>query len=132
MFTVDNIHKTGNFEIAIRYELLPMSSEWSDVRLKLIRDSRPEMADWCADSPMEEEFSFRIEPCTNISFQSVIKKFSNLISFFFSIFLDTSYTIIKPPVCLESNKKFTVEFLFALASYGAQRESASIFVDSVS
>ena len=107
LFTIDNIFKSGNYEIVIRYELPNPSLGWNDVRAYLVRHDTPDPFGVCSTSSIEDDKSQSIEPNTN-------------------------YIVYNEPSCLEANKKINITLLFVSDSNDPQSQERSILVDSVS
>ncbi len=53
--------RSGHYEIVIRYELVPTTIGWNDIRVIIDRESAP--TGLCASSSIEQNLSHRIEPC---------------------------------------------------------------------
>ena len=53
--------RSGHYEIVIRYELVPTTIGWNEIRVIIDRESAP--TGLCASSSIEQNLSHRIEPC---------------------------------------------------------------------
>lgn len=104
-FNVDNIFKTGHYELVIRYENMQPEA-WEEVRIALTRiDGYPDSSGFCADYEPSDDY-----------------KVSSLPS--------NAYDhLIVPPFCLESNKKYSLKLDFV--RFGSSIRDGSILIDSI-
>ena len=59
-FTIDNIFKSGHYELVIRYEHM-QADAWEDVRITLNRmDGYPDLSGVCADYDQSDDY--RVTP----------------------------------------------------------------------
>ncbi len=64
-FIIDNIFKSGHYELVIRYEHMQTES-WEDVRISIIRaDGYPDMAGICADYDPSDDYKVTQLPGSN-------------------------------------------------------------------
>lgn len=106
-FTLDNIKRTMEYEITIRYEL-PVPDNWDEVVVEIVR---PGPID--PNSPCAENYN----PADDV------KKVS----------LDgnSRSVTVYPPVCLEAGQTYKVRLDFKRSKYNRDTPSASVLIDSV-
>lgn len=106
-FTLDNIKRTMEYEIAIRYEL-PVADNWDEVVVEIIRPGPIDPNSPCAENyhPADDTKKVTLEANSR------------------------SVTVF-PPVCLEAGQVYKVRLDFKRSKYNRDTPSASVLIDSV-
>lgn len=106
-FTVDNIRRTMEYEIAVRYEL-PTPEDWDEVVIDLVRPGPLDPNSPCVENynPADDTKRFRLEG-------------------------NSRNVIVYPPVCLEAGQTYKVRLDFKRSKYDRDTPSASVLIDSV-
>lgn len=107
-FTVDNIKRTMEYEIAIRYEQ-PTNENWDEVVVEIVR---PGPID--PNSPCAQNYN----PADDIKRLSLDGNSRSI--------------IVHPPVCLEAGQIYKIRLEFKRSKYDRDTPSASVLIDSVS
>ena len=107
-FSVDNIHRSGSYELVVRYEN-SQADAWEDLRITIVRlDGPVNIEDACADYTTQDDEKFTALPTREI------------------------YSIVSAPTCLEKDRRYKIKLNFVKFSSNVAARDASVLVDSVS
>lgn len=107
-FTIDNIKKTMEYDLGIRYELPRSDENWDDVVVSIIRPAPIDPNSTCAENYNPED------DVKTVALDGASRS-----------------TTVYPPVCLEAGQVYKVRLDFKRSQYSKDTPSASVLIDSV-
>uniref|UniRef100_A0AC35UH10 Laminin subunit beta-1 n=1 Tax=Rhabditophanes sp. KR3021 TaxID=114890 RepID=A0AC35UH10_9BILA len=106
-FNVDDIARTMDYNVVIRYETEKDSIGWENIQVILTRMELPDPTGPCANTNPENDMLL-----TRLSPQG-------------------KYLEVEPSICLEANKKYTIAIVFGEKRSNNPDRSATMLVDSI-